>query len=336
MNSPAERVENKFCVISNEHGPFHCENHCSDIFGDVFEKNRSFFRNAALLAGLELGLFPCLTHPMTCEELSFTILGSHSRRLRALLDALVIEGYLHRQDGFNYGIAHVPDSKPALPKSGWGRLAEVILTNEPLQDMDGAGDAMEMQARLHFHLFETGYPAAQWLWERAGIPSGHLLDVGSGAGAYAAAFLDRYEAGAATLVDRCHVLELARKRLRRYAKRVRFQRRDAFEKKEGRYDVALLANLLHLYGPQECEELIAAAASALRPGGRLLVKDVWINQDRTAPPVAVYFALNMALYTQAGDVYTKDEVCGWIRAAGLRDLHTVNDSRSLVIIASKR
>ncbi len=336
MNSPAERVENKFCVISNENGPFQCENHCSDIFGDVFEKNRSFFRNAALLAGLELGVFPYLTHPMTCEELSFALLGNHSRRLRALLNALVIEGYLHRQDGFNYGIAHVPDSKPALPKSGWGRLAEVIFTNEPLQDMDNAGSAMEMQARLHDHLFETGYPAALRLWRRLGIETGSLLDIGSGSGAYSAAFLDVNEDTLAALVDRDDVLELARRRLGKYASRVRFEKSDAFETVPGRYDFVLLANVLHLCGPTACMGLVNTAAQALVPGGRLIIKDLRIENNHTGPPVSVYFALNMALYTEAGDVYAKDDVCSWIRAVGLRDLHTVNDSRSLVIIASKR
>lgn len=75
--------------------------------------------------------------------------------------------------------------------------------------------------------------------------------------------------------------------------------------------------MLHLHGEAESARLIARAAAVV-PGGEVVVKDLLIAPDRSGPAVGVYFALNMALFTTAGDVYDEGQIGAWLAAAGLR------------------
>lgn len=311
------------------------DNDSSEIFCDVFEENRSFFLDGAVCAAIDLGIFELLTHSLTCRQLSVQ-LGTQPHRLRALLNVLVLEGMLkYEQKGATYVVRARPEHRPVVPEYGWGRLAQVIKIDRPLSEIDSSEDPPDSMARFHDHLFEIGYPAAWRMWEYTGIGSGHLIDIGSGSGAYSAAFLEMYRDARATLVDCEEVLVLARHRLKNHANRARFEPRDALKVVPGQYDTVLLANMLHLYGPSDCTKLIAAAAQSLQQGGCLVVKDLWIEPDRTAPAVSAYFALNMALYTKAGDVYPENQVSRWIKGAGFTDLQVLNNSRSLIVIATK-
>ena len=307
----------------------------SDIFCDVFEQNRFFFRNASIHAAIDLSIFDLLTRPLTCEQLSLQ-LRTQPNRLHALLNVLVLEGLLQfekKGSTYFYLARGTPAHGPGPPEYGWGQLAQVIRTNRPLDEIEPSKPASDANLRFHDHLFEIGYPAGQWLWKHIGMSQGHLLDIGSGSGAYSAAFLEMYRDATATLVDREEILELARHRLKNYAGRLKFEARDAFKPIPGLYDIALLTNMLHLYGPPDCAKLIAVATQSLQKDGCLVIKDQWIEPDRSGPAVSVYFTLNMALYTKAGEVYSGDRICRWVTKTGFTDLEVLNNSSSLIVKA---
>jgi hypothetical protein len=63
--------------------------------------------------------------------------------------------------------------------------------------------------------------------------------------------------------------------------------------------------------------LLRKCTDALKPEGQLIVQDFIVDEDRTGPPFAVLFALNMLVGTESGDTYTESEVREWMREAGL-------------------
>jgi hypothetical protein len=213
-----------------------------------------------------------------------------SRRMRALLAVI---------DALGVG-ADAP--RPRVPTEGWGRLAEVIRSDRPLPI-----DPVHEHAYQR-HLLAASAPAARELVARLpawlGRTPGSLVDLGGGAGAYTAAFLDAYPAATATLVDVPAVAALARVELARFGDRVRVIAGDARIVETGDHDVALLANVLHLHGPAACAELCAAAA---RAGELVVVKDL-----DPATLQGKLFALGMALYTEAGAVYSAAGIAGWL------------------------
>jgi SAM-dependent methyltransferase len=201
-----------------------------------------------------------------------------------------------------------------MARDGWGRLDEVIRTGRPLPSAEDD----EGRRRFHAHLFDAGRAAARDLAPilAPSLGDGSLLDVGCGAGTYAAACLEAAPRACATLVDRAEVLGLARERLGDDP-RLRLVAGDLFQADLGTgHSVALLANVLHILADDECRRLVARVAAATRAGGLVVVKDLLVEPDRSGPAEGLYFALNMALYTEGGDVHDPVRIAAWLREAG--------------------
>ena len=264
-----------------------------DVFSATLEQSRSYLREAAGQGARELGVFelppevrePALLggSPETVAAMARALGLPGPHRLRALLAVLRLEG-----------IDRAPAVK-AQPPHGWGLLARVIRAGRPLPE------ARETLAAFHEHLRTAGAEAARELMPLLG--EGPLLDLGGGTGAYTSAFLDARPGGTATLVDRAEVLELARLSPRALKLECNILS-GGFPEDQG---IALLANVLHLFGPGDCARIVAGARAALRPGGALVVKDL-----DALHPAGIYFALNMALYTEAGDVHPVEAIERWL------------------------
>jgi O-methyltransferase domain len=261
-----------------------------------------FYARAAQAAAARIGLLDAL--PGEADDLARRT-GTGARRLGALLDALCLDGTLVR-DGHVFRLGMRPASGPALPAQGWGLLGEVLLGDQPLPQ---EGDDHAFQQ----HLLRANAERAADLWRR--LPaSGPLLDLGGGLGAFSSAFLDAHPDATATLVDRPSVCDRTR-----LGDRGRLRAGDLFTAPLGRdFGTVLLANVAHLYPPDACRTVIGRAAAALAPAGRLVVVDLAIRDDRTGPPAAVYFALNMALYTEGGTVHGIPDLMSWVEEATCR------------------
>jgi len=272
----------------------------------VFSASEPVLCDAAIAAAHELGLFdgaaPRQTHRL--------------RALRAVLDAL--------------GAFAAPPARPEVQRAGWGLLADVIRSDRPLPIGDGE------LPRYHDHLVRAGAPAAREV--AALLGGGSLLDLGGGAGAYTAAFLDRYPAARATLVDSAAVVALAAEHLAPFAPRVTFVAGDAREVAVARHDTVVLANVLHLHGAAACAELCAAAGRAVAPGGTVAIVDFHVEPDRSGPLASLLFALGMAIYTDAGDVHDADAIAGWLADAGLVDveLQRLASDPSALLVRARR
>ena len=57
--------------------------------------------------------------------------------------------------------------------------------------------------------------------------------------------------------------------------------------------------------------------AASRPGGQLILKDFFLDEDRKRPRGGAIFAVNMLVSTDEGDCYTITEARSWLQAAGL-------------------
>ena len=272
-----------------------------DVFGLALAAGGDLLRDAAIDAAYELGIF---------ERLPWTFEGSH--RLRALVDLLVAMGVLVR-DGERVSRGDVPP-RPIVARAGWGLMAEVIRRDRPLPVEGG-----EVLLRYHEHLARVGAPAAR---ELATLLAGssrddRLLDLGAGAGTYAAAWLEARPSARATVVDYREVIALARTAMARFGDRVRFVASDVRTTEVDAHDIVLLANVLHLHDAPTCAQLVAAAARAVKPGGAVVIKDLRVDDGRRGPFEGLAFALNMAIYTGGGDVYETSQLRCWLADAGL-------------------
>ncbi|MCL4215812.1 MAG: methyltransferase domain-containing protein [Candidatus Hydrogenedentes bacterium] len=126
----------------------------------------------------------------------------------------------------------------------------------------------------------------------------------------------------ATLFDRPEVIEIAREQVAgaNLTGRIDFIPGDFMGDPLGAgYDVILVSNIIHSYGSDENRALMRKCAEALSPGGVLVVKDFFPDDERSGPPFALLFALHMFLHTEQGGTYTLSEVASWTREVGLED-----------------
>lgn len=68
----------------------------------------------------------------------------------------------------------------------------------------------------------------------------------------------------------------------------------------GPYELALVARFLHLMAPNDREALLRRVHAALTPGGRMIVLQILLNEDRVSPPFAAAMDFNVLATTPSG------------------------------------
>jgi 2-polyprenyl-3-methyl-5-hydroxy-6-metoxy-1,4-benzoquinol methylase len=155
-----------------------------------------------------------------------------------------------------------------------------------------------------------------------------VLDLGGGHGRYARAFAD---AGyTVTLFDQPSVVALARKR---HGDALRYIEGDFHTVASfgGPYDLAILCNVVHGESAEANASIVARAALSVRPGGRVAIRDMFIDEHGQNPETAVFFGVTMLLYTEHGASPTIRLTQDWFARAGLLDVRmTVFETHQIV------
>lgn len=221
----------------------------------------------------------------------------------------------------------------AASSPGVLEMVERLRTNQPAQVSGDSGAAFIFRQGIksamdqenlarHFTLALSGRAknVAPVLAERLPVEDvTRLLDVGGGTGIYSIALLQKHPQLRATVLDHAEVLKVAAEIAERYgvADRLELRAGDMFaDPLPADCESILLSNILHDWDVPECRQLVKRCADALPVGGRLLIHDVFLNDELDGPlPLAIYSA---ALFTMTeGRAYSQAEYRGWLREAGL-------------------
>jgi hypothetical protein len=187
---------------------------------------------------------------------------------------------------------------------------------------DGVDSAMEREAsarHLTLSLAGRAKNVAPVLAQNYPLNDARLLiDIGGGSGIYSIAWLLHHPSLRAIVFDRPEVLKVAEEFAREYgvADRLELAPGDMFVDEIPRGDIVLLSNILHDWDVPECRQLVACCANALPAGGRLLIHDVFLNDELDGPlPIALYSA---ALFTLTeGRAYSAAEYREMLVSIGL-------------------
>ena len=100
---------------------------------------------------------------------------------------------------------------------------------------------------------------------------------------------------------------------------------------EGPFDIVLLSNVLHIYGPERIRALFARVAAVTRPGGVVAIQEFLRGRSGRAGR----FGIRMLLLTDEGNAYSEAELAGWLRAAGFAEARVddVDEDRQLLTAA---
>ena len=84
-------------------------------------------------------------------------------------------------------------------------------------------------------------------------------------------------------------------------------------------DVINILGVLHQEAPEAIVDIFTRCYVALKPGGRINVLDMMTDDTRCYPPFSALFAVNMALTTENGWVFSDRDLEGWLTTAGFVD-----------------
>ncbi len=312
----------------------------------ILQLGMAFWGAKTLLSAVELGVFSELAKgPATIAELE-PRLKLHPRSAHDFLDALVALGMLERDQQDRYRNTPETDFYLDRAKSSyiggilemsnrrlyrfWGRLTEALLTGLPQNEIrDGGPDLFDAiygdpRALEEFLKAMTGVsrPTARAIARQ--FPWGEVksfCDIGCAQGGLTVEVARAHPHLAGIGFDLKPVRPVFESFVREngLAERLSFAAGNFFEDTLPRAEVLVMGHILHDWDMDRKRLLLRKALEALPAGGRLIVYDAMIDDERMSNAFGLLMSLNMLIETTGGFDYTGADCIGWMREAGFRE-----------------
>src|SRR5579859_1651537 len=193
-------------------------------------------------------------------------------------------------------------SKQLLP--AWMKLTDVVKTGKPPQQVNQQGPGAEFFQKFVEDIFPLSVGSAKVLGEALKVAQSpsplRVLDLAAGSGVWGITLAEMSPGVTVTAVDWADVLPATRRVAERHgvANRVTLVAGDLLEAAFGTgHHIAILGHILHSEGEARSRALIKKTYEALAPGGTIAIAEFIANDDRTGPPIAMIFAVNMLVNT---------------------------------------
>lgn len=299
----------------------------------------AFYESCVLFAASDCGIFAQLekTGKADAETLA-SALKLDRRGARLLLDACVSLELL-RKEGNLY--SNTPESAAFLVSGkpgdlsgairynrdvypAWGKLKDLAATGRPVEKPEiHLGQDLERTRTfvmaMHFRALGIGQAVVPLL--DLAIAK-KLLDVGSGPGTYSVLIAKANPGIHCTMLDLPEVVAIGSELVAQQGVA------DRVTALPGSYrdiefpagnDAVNFFGVLHQESSDSIRCLFKKAYAALNPGGQVNIMDMMTDATRAAPRFSALFAVNMALTTDNGWVFSDAELKQWLEEAGFRD-----------------
>ena len=297
-----------------------------------------YWETKILLTAVRLDVFSVLNgKPKTAAETAARV-GAHEPTLVLLLNALVAMGLLMKSARLygNSGTAeaHLVRHSPQYighllllhdaEWNNWGHLEETIRSGKRTVDRHVFETDPDLGANVLAVLHRIGRQSGPELAKRLRLEGPqHLLDLGGGAGTNAIAFCQVYPELTATVFELPATLTLTEKTVKDAGLESRISLRGGDFNRDGLggpYDVVLMSDILHYQTFETNLALVKKVYDHLTPGGRLVIKDRFLDESGTGPAWTTAFAVHIVVNTQQGACYKTTDATQWLSEAGFTSL----------------
>jgi len=286
-----------------------------------------FRASRVLITANNFRLFDFLIKPLSAEEISKK-LNIDVRAMEILLDALTGLGLLKKS---THKYRNTTVSNHLLVKESpyyqgdiirhannlwknWSGLDEVLKTGKPYQK------ARDYEAFI-LGMHNIASLKAKDIIRAIGLKGiTTALDLGGGPGTYS---IEMEKRGVSvTLFDRPETIEIAKRVIEKAViKDIRFLCGDFMVDDIGKgYDLIFVSQVFHAYSERDNLQILRKCREALSEGGKIVVHDFYISEDRTYPPQSALFSVNMLVNTLSGRCYSPSEIKKWLSETGLEQI----------------
>jgi len=333
---------------------------------DVFDIAFAYMRSKALFAGLHLGVFDALGDEWGSLDELCRATGAEKRGLSTLLTALVAIGLLEQRGGGDDAARryrNAPASRAMLvggASGGFGDYCRRQVDRQMYPFLHNIADVLRgRRDTVPFRDYETWFgdadeaslysesqhaaslPAAALLGAVVDLSGARrLLDVGGGSGAFCISLCRDHPDLRATLIDFPNVVEVGRRFVADAGleQRIDFVCGNALEVDwPAGNDTVLFSYISGSVAAEGVRDLYRRAWRALDAGGRVIVHDFMVDDDRSGPPLPALWALQHAAFTPGGISLTPGFVTGELREAGFEEavVHPFVPGMTRLVVARK-
>jgi SAM-dependent methyltransferase len=211
---------------------------------------------------------------------------------------------LGRWDSFSHGLRHRPEVPPDAPP--------------------GADEAF---CRTVGPLAALCRPAIGTATEQLAGAGPRVLDLGAGAAPWSLALAAADPDVVVSVVDLPAVLPVTRQAVAAAGRDSQFHffEEDMFKitLPDDAFDLAILANVCHLFDESTNRRLLSRTARWLAPGGTVAILDFLPNERRDGPRDVVLYAAELAQRAPTGQLYPFSSYAGWLRESGFERVERI-------------
>ena len=311
---------------------------------DHYAALTSYQISAVMMTGVKMGVFRCLGSGPATAEMIAEQTGLSGRGTGSLLRSLEALGYLGLEAAQPAPRYFLTDAGRLMDETGSKGLARLAVKEayfyrlwSNLDDAVRSGNALlapfaervtrdkEFVETFLLALNDLAHKSADGFFAVARFDGmRRLLDVGGGAAGYATLIANRHPQIDVTLIDLPEIVPLAERVVgsEGLAERVKVVAGDAFTPGFGLgamdYDAVLISHLLHDFDSAAARTILRHAFGAVKPGGRLIVNDVFTGAGPLKLP-ETFFDLMMLVENPGGGAHPLEAVQEWVAEGGWRE-----------------
>ena len=300
----------------------------------IMELSRAFQASRVFLTAYEMDVFSVLDDKEKTSDEVATAINADLRGTDRLLNALCALEFLNKSgnkyanapDAAKYLVKGKPDYQSGLMHAvhlweTWTTLTQAVRNGGTVikRSINESGcEYLEAFIGAMHNRAKEEAPILVGKIDLTGVS--RLLDVGGGSGAYSMSFVRAKNDIKSTVFDLPNVVPLTQKYIAEagFSDRIRTVPGDYNEDELGTgFDLVFLSAIIHINSFDQNQELVNKVNRALNPGGRIVISDFIMEDNRFEPMFGAFFALNMLTGTPGGDTYTESEIKSWMKEAGI-------------------